>query len=62
MATGRHAKGKGKHRADTPNPWFKWLLFVLVIVGLGSALPLLAGLGIALGILFGWLSKATTRT
>lgn len=59
---GKHAKQRGRHAAETPSRWYRWLILLLVVVGLGSALPLLVGLGVACGILFGWMNKATTRT
>ena len=53
----RHAKPEAK-----PPLIVRVLLFIVVIVALGSALPVLLGLGLALGIMFGWLSRAVTRT
>lgn len=59
---GRHAKGKGKHRADTPPLLSRILILLLVLIGLATFLPVIAGLGLALGIFFGWMGRAITRT
>jgi hypothetical protein len=45
-----------------PSLLHRWVLAIVVIVLLGSALPVLAGFGFVLGILFGWLSKAMTKS
>lgn len=64
MATGRHAAGKGKHRAAPSRPPLasRILILLIVLVGLGTFLPVLVGLGLALGIFFGWMGRAITRT
>lgn len=60
---GKHAR-QPKHAkpADRPPLVIRALLFIVVFVALGSALPVLLGLGLALGIMFGWLTRAITRT
>ncbi len=62
MAYGRHAAGKGRHRAPARPP-LVWRLVVmaLVTVGLVVALPVVMGLALCLGILFGWLNRAITK-
>jgi len=45
-----------------PSLLHRWVLAIVVIVLLGSALPVLAGLGFVFGILFGWLSRAIRRS
>ncbi len=62
MATGRHAQGKGRHRAPSPNPLSKLLLWLLVMTLLVTFAPVLLGLGLALGIFFGWMTRAITRS
>lgn len=59
---GKHAKQRGRHAAEQPSRWWKWTLLLLVIVGAGTVLPLLMALGLAFGIITGWLSRAITRT
>jgi hypothetical protein len=62
MATGRHAQGKGRHRAPTPSPIGKLILWVIVMTLVVAFAPVLLGLGLALGIFFGWMTRAMTRT
>jgi hypothetical protein len=62
MATGRHAKGKGRHRAPSPNPLSKLVLWLVVMTLLVAFAPVLLGIGLALGIFFGWMTRAVTRT
>lgn len=61
MATGRHAKGKGRHRAPAPNTLSKLVLWVIVMTLLVAFAPVIMGLGLALGIFFGWMTRAMTR-
>jgi hypothetical protein len=62
MAYGRHAAGKGRHRAPARPP-VVWRLVVmaLVTIGLVVALPVIMGLALCLGILFGWMNRAITK-
>jgi hypothetical protein len=62
MAYGRHAAGKGRHRAPARPP-LVWRLVVmaLVTIGLVVALPVIMGLALCIGILFGWLNRAITK-
>jgi hypothetical protein len=62
MAYGRHAAGKGRHRAPARPP-LVWRLVVmaLVTVGLVVALPVIMGLALCLGILFGWMNRSITK-
>lgn len=64
MATGRHAAGKGKHRAAPSRPPLVAgvLILVLVLTALAVFLPVIAGLGLLAGIFFGWMGRAITRT
>ena len=64
MATGRHAAGKGKHRAAPSRPPLvaRVLILVLVLTALAVFLPVIAGLGLLAGIFFGWMGRAITRT
>lgn len=59
---GRHAKGKGRHAAARPPLISRMLILLLVLIGLATFLPVIAGLGLALGIFFGWMGRAITRT
>ena len=63
MATGRHAAGKGRHRAPAPAPSLltKVMLWTVVLVVIISFFPVLVGLGLALGIMFGWMTRGVTR-
>jgi hypothetical protein len=63
MAAGRHAAGKGRHRAQAagPGPLTKLMLWAIALVLIVTFFPVLLGLGLALGILFGWMSRAITR-
>ncbi len=60
---GRHAKGKGRHAAPaTPPPLFvRLLLWAIALTIIVTLFPVLLGLGLALGIMFGWMSRAITR-
>jgi len=62
MAYGRHAAGKGRHRAPASPPvLWRLLVLALVVTGLVVALPVVMGLALCLGILFGWLNRAITK-
>jgi hypothetical protein len=62
MAYGRHAAGKGRHRAPgRPSLVWRLVLMALVIIALVVALPVVMGLALCLGILFGWLNRAITK-
>ena len=62
MAYGRHAEGKGRHRAPARPP-LVWRLLILgfVVTGLVVALPVIMGLALWLGIMFGWMNRAITK-
>lgn len=62
MAYGRHAQGKGRHRAPARPPLvWRLIILCLVVVALVVALPVVMGLALCLGILFGWLNRAITK-
>lgn len=61
MAYGRHAQGKGRHRAPAPSPIGRLILWVIVMTLLVAFAPVIMGIGLALGIFFGWMTRAITR-
>lgn len=61
MAYGRHAQGKGRHRAPAPSPIGRLILWVIVMTLIVAFAPVLLGIGLALGIFFGWMTRAMTR-
>jgi hypothetical protein len=62
MAYGRHAQGKGRHRAPARPPLvWRLLVLALVVTGLVVALPVVMGLALCLGIVFGWMNRAITK-
>ena len=62
MATGRHAQGKGRHRkAPAPRPIANMLLLLATLTLLAVFLPVVAGIGLVIGVLFGWMTRAVTR-
>lgn len=62
MATGRHAQGKGRHRAPAPRPIANMLLLLATLTLLAVFLPVVAGIGLVIGVLFGWMTRAVTRS
>jgi hypothetical protein len=62
MSYGRHAQGKGRHRAPARPPLvWRLLVLALVVTGLVVALPVVMGLALCLGIVFGWMNRAITK-
>ena len=63
MAYGRHAQGYGRHRKPPKPPaWYRLLLLVIVFGLLGVFAPVVIGLGLAFGVVLGWIAKGITRT
>jgi ABC-type sugar transport system permease subunit len=60
---GRHAKGRGRHAApDTRPPLLvRAILWGIALTLIVTFFPVLLGLGLALGIMFGWMGRAITR-
>ncbi len=60
---GRHAKGRGRHaQPDTRPPLLmRAILWGFALTLIVTFFPVLLGLGLALGIMFGWASRAITR-
>lgn len=62
MATGRHAQGKGRHRKPpAPRPMANMLLLLATLTLLAVFLPVVAGIGLVIGVLFGWMTRAVTK-
>ena len=60
---GRHAKPKGRHAKETPAPTLlkRVWLWVIALTLIATLAPALLVFGLALGALFGWMTRAVTR-
>lgn len=60
---GRHAKQRGRHAAPPSRPplAIRLVLMALVLIAIVTLAPVLFGLGLMLGIVFGWLNRSLTK-
>jgi hypothetical protein len=60
---GRHAKPRGRHAKEETAPTLlkRVWLWVIALTLIATLAPALLGFGLALGVVFGWMTRAITR-